>query len=146
VAAAALDEQLRRIDSLDTKAGIVIAADSVLSGLVFGRGTALSGAPRPLATAVVVAVLLSLLCALGAFMVRRYETAPSPRSIGLRVGASGDWLKWRFLPNLLQALDRNNRRLTSKSTLLTIAQGLLFVAVGVVGGYFTYVVITGPAK
>lgn len=33
VAIAALDEQLRRIEALDTKAGILMAVDGVIAGL-----------------------------------------------------------------------------------------------------------------
>ena len=47
-AAKALDEQLGRIESLDAKAGILLAADGVLAGLLFATGSVLVQAPRPL--------------------------------------------------------------------------------------------------
>ena len=64
----ALDEQLRRIEALDSKAGILIAADGILAGLLLsGRGPLLQ-APKPVLFAAVAAVISSLSFALLAFI------------------------------------------------------------------------------
>ena len=45
-AAKALDEQMGRIESLDAKAGVLLAADGVLAGLLFATDSVLIQAPR----------------------------------------------------------------------------------------------------
>src|SRR5918996_4632552 len=76
-----LDDQLRRVDSFDTKAGILIAADGVLAGLLFSARPSLVGSPRVLAISVAFLVTMSLLLALIAFANRRYRTAPQPTAV-----------------------------------------------------------------
>ena len=44
-AARSLDEQLGRIESLDAKAGVLLAADGVLAGLLFATDSVLFQAP-----------------------------------------------------------------------------------------------------
>jgi len=80
VATAALDEQLRRIEALDSKAGILIAADGVLAGLLFGRSSLITTAPRWLGALVVGLVVLSLLLGLMSFANRRYRRTPRPQA------------------------------------------------------------------
>ena len=57
--------------------------------------------------------------------------------------AGGDWLKWRFLRNMLDALEVNRRKLAWKSRFLTAALLSLIVAVALVGGYFVYSALVG---
>ena len=72
----AIDEQLRRIEALDSKAGILIAADGVLVGLLLG-GRSLLGRIPALASGLGLAlVLASLLLALLSFAGRQYSSAP----------------------------------------------------------------------
>jgi len=71
MSARALDEQLRRIEALDAKAGILVAADGVLGGLLFGAGSVIRNAPRGVAISASVALIASLVLALLAFANRR---------------------------------------------------------------------------
>lgn len=140
----ALEEQLQRIEALDTKAGILLAADGVLAGLLFAADSVLLEAPRVIGVAVTVPLLLSILLALLAFFTRKYEKAPTPEAvIGLMAQGDGTWLKWRFLGNILRALDINRSKLASKGRLVSAAIALLFVVVSVLGVYLTYVLATG---
>ena len=139
----ALDEQLRRIESLDSKAGITIAADGVLAGLLLNRASLLSIAPRPLSVLVAVALFSSLTTAILSFMTRRYEFAPSaPVTVRLMI-AEEDWIKWRVLTNVLDAVRNNALKLERKAHLLTAALWSLLAAITVVGGYFVDRVIAG---
>ena len=61
VARDALREQLARIDSLDHKAGIVLAAGGIVGGLVFTPDDRLSQFPNWLAIFIVVTLVTSLL-------------------------------------------------------------------------------------
>lgn len=113
----ALDEQLRRIDSLDSKAGILLAADGILAGLIFGRETFISRAPVAVASVAGGGILLS--------------------------AAPADWIRWRLMGNMLDAVDENHRRLRRKTRWLTAGQGLLLVTLAPVGGYFLYALLRG---
>jgi hypothetical protein len=111
-AVASLDEQLQRIEALDSKAGIVIAADGVLMALLFGRSSLITKAPTWLAATAVGMVAISLLLALIAFANRRYRTAPNPLAVMRLMAAPTEWLRWRFLGNLQEALTENDAKLT----------------------------------
>jgi hypothetical protein len=77
----ALDQQSRRIDSIDAKAGILLAADGILAGLIFGRETFISRAPVAIASVTGGGILLSLACALRALATRDYSLAPEPSDL-----------------------------------------------------------------
>ena len=49
-----------------------------------------------------------------------------------------EWLRWRFVPNVLDAIAVNRRKLALKSTFLTWALACLIAAVLLLGGYFIY--------
>jgi len=139
----ALDEQLRRIEALDSKAGILIAADGILTGLLLsGRGPLLQ-APKPVLFAAVAAVISSLSFALLAFISRRYDSAPGPAAVIRLMTASEDWLKWRFLGSLESALELNRRKVRWKVGWLTWGAALLIVGTGVLGGYFLHGILSG---
>lgn len=143
-AAKALDEQLGRIDSLDAKAGILLAADGVLAGLLFARNSLVFQAPRALGAAVTIFLLFSILLALLAFSTRKYEMAPTPETvIGLMDQGGDGWLKWRFLGNVIVALRINRSKLEQKARRLSSAIWLLFIVVLLLGGYLTYLLANG---
>jgi hypothetical protein len=53
-----LDEQLHRIDALDTKAGVLLAAAGVLSGFLLADRSSLAQAPKAVGmTAIVVLII-----------------------------------------------------------------------------------------
>lgn len=142
-AAKGLDEQLRRIEALDAKAGVLLAADGVLAGLLFATDSIPLRAPRPVGIAITLALLASIVLALAAFASRKYETAPTPEAvIGLMGHGDEAWLKWRFLGNMVVALAINRRKLQRKARVLGSALGFLIVVVLLLGGYLTYVLIT----
>jgi hypothetical protein len=138
VARTSLDEQLGRIEALDGKAGILIAAGGVLAGFLFGRGSLLLDAPRLIVGIAAIALTSSLVFALLAFWTRRYDLAPRPEALSQLMEAREEWLRWRFIPNVLNAIAVNRRKLALKSAFLTWAMVCLIVAVLLLGGYFIY--------
>jgi hypothetical protein len=138
VARRTLDEQLRRIEALDGKAGLLVAAGGVLAGLLFSRGSLLVGAPRLMVGVAAIALTSSLVFALLAFWTRRYDVAPKPEALSQLMAAREEWLQWRFIPNVLNAIAVNRRKLALKSAFLTWALICLIVAVVLLGGYFIY--------
>lgn len=70
------DDQMRWIDALDTKAGILMAADGVIVSLVVTTDSILLSAPKPVGIAATGLLFISLVFALLAFSTRRYEVAP----------------------------------------------------------------------
>ena len=145
VARHALSEQLARIDSLDSKAGVLLAADGILVGLIFGRDTSAGSAPRWVIVAAGVGALLSLSCALRAFANRNYKIAPTPRQVARLAGASEDWVRWRLIGNMLDAVETNRDRLQRKTRWLAAGQLLLLVTLAPMGAYFLYAPTMGGA-
>jgi hypothetical protein len=143
VATRFLDEQLGRIEALDAKAGVLIAADGVLAGLLFVRGSLVAQAPKSLAFTAVIALILSLSLALVAFSNRRYESAPAPEAVARFMRADEQWLRWRFIGNMLDALEVNRGKLEWKARFFTGALLGLIVSVGTLGGYFLYGLMRG---
>jgi hypothetical protein len=138
-ASKALDDQLRWIEALDTKAGILMAADGVVAGLVLTRGSFLQGAPAILATAAALLLFTSFLTALLAFATRRYETAPDLIAlIALIRAGDDDFLRWNALPGIVGALDVNESKLGQKADLMFVGNLLLLGGILVVASYFIY--------
>jgi hypothetical protein len=143
VAIRRLDDQLERISALDTKAGVLMAVDGVLIGLLLGADSLLLKAPLLVATGVIGLVVLSILLALFSFLNQRYQTAPEPAAAIRFMMAAQDWLKWRFLGNLESALETNDRKLRRKAWLLTAGTVILIAAVVLLGAYFVQAVVLG---
>jgi hypothetical protein len=141
VAIRALDEQLHRVETLDSKAGILIAADGLIVGLLQTPRSSLSEAPSAIAVVVLGAVIGSLLFALISFSVRRYDLVPSPRAVIRFMERNQPWLRWRFLGNLLDAIDTNHDKIETKARWLVAAGAGLFAAAAVMGGYLIYAVL-----
>jgi hypothetical protein len=140
----ALDEQLRRIEALDSKSGILLAAVGVVIGLLLSAGSAVARFPQVVAISATISLILSLLLGLIAFANRRYEFAPKPEAVIRLMAAGSDWIQWRLLGNLTAALATNRRKLAWKARFLTSALVALIVAVGTLGGYFIYQLATPP--
>jgi hypothetical protein len=136
-----LDIQLRRIDALDSKAGNLLAADGLLAGILFGTSSLLVSAPRFVTVLLVASVFGSLLLALLAFASRHYEDAPSPVQAA-RFARSGEtWLKWRFMKQILLAINVNDRKLRWKAGCLAGSLCALVAAVSLLGGYLTHIAL-----
>lgn len=141
VAREAMQDQLRRIEAHDTKAGILIAAAGIFAGLLFSGSSVLAGAPPWLLALTGGLISLALLLALFAFLNQRYVTAPRPGAVARLARRDEPWLKWTFLGNLHGALEWNRRKLNRKTRLLGAAQAALIAAVTLVGGYFAVMAI-----
>lgn len=137
-----LDEQLRRIEALDTKAGILLAADGVLAGFLFTRGSILLEAPEWIGIFAATAVLISMTLALLGFATRNYTTAPRAQAIARRASAPQAWLEWRSVPNVLRAIDANALNLVRKARLIGLSVLSLLVGVLTTGAYLTYTILT----
>jgi hypothetical protein len=134
----AVGEQLARIDSLDSKAGILLAADGVIAGLIFVRGGLVATMPMAVALVISVSILLSLVCTLVSFADREYLAPPRPETVARLSAAPEDWIKWRLMGNVLRAVETNRGRLRSKARWLTLGQATLLVTLMSLGSYFIY--------
>lgn len=105
---------------------------------LFGRGSLLLDAPRLIVGIAAITLTGSLVLALLAFWTRRYDLAPRPEALSQLMAAREEWLKWRFIPNALNAIAVNRRKLALKSAFLTWALMCLIAAVLPLGGYFVY--------
>jgi hypothetical protein len=97
IAHGALDKQLSRIDSIDTKAGVLLAADGILAGLIVARGSVLETAPWWIAVPAIISILLSFGATLRALAGRSYEIAPTPEEVARLSGASERWIRWNLI-------------------------------------------------
>lgn len=138
----ALAEQLDRAGSLDAKAAVLVGAGGVLTGLFLTEGSPLTGAPRWFAAMVYILLVGSVAAGLSALIVRRYELAPSPEQIIRFMIRPPDWLKWRFLRNVVGAIEVNERKLTRKARLTTVSIVSLLLLVALLGGYLLREVVT----
>ena len=82
-----------------------------------------------------VSLLVSLIMALLAFWTKQYSTAPDFAAVTARIQGTESWFKWRFLPNLADAINTNDRKLQQKSSFLKTALSGLCVLVLDVSGY-----------
>jgi len=119
VATTIVDVELREIDQLDTKAGVVIGALVVAGSLVLsatGRGAA--------QVLVGVALILALAFATLSFLVRKYEYAPDPERFASAAMFAPDYMKEAFLGNVLEAAAVNRERAARKGFYLNCAVGI----------------------
>jgi hypothetical protein len=135
VAEHALQEQLARIDSLDSKASIILAGGGIVGGIVLAPGGGLADFPAWLAVAVVLALVATLFCTFAAVANRRYQVAPTPERVASLAGADEDRLRWMFIGNLLESIEINRRKLRAKGRWLTASQVALFATIFQLGAY-----------
>ena len=136
-----LDEQERRIMALDSKAGVVLAASGVLAGFIFRTDSFVRRGPIGLGIAVVIALSTTMTTALAAFATRRYRAAPGLRSSIALMARDDQWLRWRFLCNLLAASDENEHKLRRKARLVGFSLSTLLVTILMLAGYLAYTLI-----
>jgi hypothetical protein len=138
----ALDDQLDWIDKLDTKAGVLLAADGVIAGLVMTKDSVLLTIPNYPAMLVVGLLILSLVLALLAFATRHYEIAPEIDSLLQQMPNSDDeLLKSAALPSLVNALDINEPKVNQKATMLYYSALALLGGIFLFATHFMYFVI-----
>ena len=119
---------IRRRESLIAAGGLVI-------GLLAGNRSMIVDGPVWVGFAVVAAVTASLILALLAFTTRRYDAAPNPDAAIRLMTADPEWLEWRFLGNLRDAIGANRGKLGTKTRLLSAALVGLLVGAALLGGY-----------
>lgn len=140
-AISALDEQLRRVDGLDSKAGILLAADGVILGLLLRSDE--RAAPTWVVLAVGVLILTSLIASILALLNRRYHVAPAADVASHFAAEHDDWIRWHLLGNVLEALRTNRASIQTKARFLTAGQASLLVTLMVAGGYLLWSRFTG---
>lgn len=123
-----LASQSARVDAIDTKAAVVMGVAGVLAGFLL-RGP-FQAAPK----AVILLASVSLLVSLS-FWTGKYSKAPDFSAVTERIQGTESWIKWRFLPNVADAIKANDRKLQRKGLFLTVAISGLLVLVLNVGGY-----------
>lgn len=138
-----IDDQLRRIESLDSKAGILLGAGGVLAVLLFSEGSILDDAPTWLGVVIAIASTASILLALAAFTNRKYRSGVSPEAVTRFATRDEDWIKWRLQSNLLESWRWNDGRLSLKAKLVSWSLFLLFVTAVTTGGFFCILLIGG---
>lgn len=131
-----LDRQYNRVDSLDTKAAVVMGVNGVLAGFILRSPLPIP--PIWLAAVAGVSLLASLAFALFSFSTGKYASAPAFDAVLARVEASDDWLQWRFLPNIENAIQTNHDKLEQKARFLAWSIGWLIVQIPTLGGYLFY--------
>lgn len=138
-----LDDQLRRIESLDSKAGILIGAGGVLAGLLAGGRSLLLESSEPLALATAVLLILSLVSALVAFFNRSYSSGLSAEAVTEMAWMEDSHIRWRFHGNLLRSLAENGYRLQRKARLISISLSCLILATLTIGVHLCIVIAGG---
>lgn len=146
VASHSLDEQLRRVDALDSKAGVLLAADGIIASLILGRTVPSPAQPVWVTLPAGLAVLLSMGSALVAFSNRNYETALEPGAIAEVAAAPEAWIRWRFISNMIDAVDTNRIKIDQKARWLTCGQLSLLAGLALLGGYFAYASLSGGGE
>lgn len=137
-----LEAQARRIDSIDTKAAVVLAVDGVFAGLLFGPGR-LTEIPRAILLAVVVSLFVSAFLALLGFWTRKHRTAPEFSAMMRFMMRNEEWLKWRFLGNIEEAERKNAEKFKWKVRLVTGSMTALLVDIVLVAGYLVWSTLNG---
>lgn len=138
-ASKAYDDQTGWIDALDTKSGILMAADGVIAGLILSTDSALTQAPKTVGIADSALLFTSLVLALLAFGTRKYEVAPDVDQLLSRMHHLDDQgLQWVALQGIVNALDVNESKVARKANFLFYSGAALLVAVLVLAGYFVY--------
>ncbi len=119
VAAKKLEESLKLIDQLDTKAGVIIGA------LVAAGALDLATSPGIwVHIAVGAPLIVSLALAAFAFLVRRYEDAPDVMRFASAAGYSPGYMKEVFLRNVLDAVQANKAKAAKKGLYLNWSVGV----------------------
>jgi hypothetical protein len=139
----AFDDQMRWIDALDTKAGVLMAADAVLAGLVLTRGSTLLEAPPWVGVLVATLLFLSFVLALLSFGTRRFGIAPDiPGLADEALSSAPSSLRWEALSEILDALRMNEPKIGQKANLLFLSGIALMLAMASFGGYFISQLVT----
>lgn len=137
------DDQMSWIDALDTKAGILMAADGVIISFVATRDSTLMEAPPVIGVATALFLFCSLVFALLGFSMRRYEVAPDLDPLLAQMQHQDDeGLKWIALEGLSNAVAVNESKVDGKAWHVFLAGLSLLAGVLVLAGHFIYLLIS----
>lgn len=135
----ALDDQLHAIEALDTKAGILLAADGVIVGLILTKDSFLAWAPPWLYAMAISYLMGSFVLSLLSFAIRNYDLGPDIWALTDQMVAANDSdLKEDSLPSVLNALDVNEPKIDRKARLLSYSGILLLIGVLSAAAYSVY--------
>jgi cytochrome bd-type quinol oxidase subunit 2 len=138
----ALQEQMRWIDALDTKAGVLLAAGGLIAGLLITANSPLSSAPEWIVMGTALLLLGALVLAVLAFATRRYETAPNLEAlVSVMSENQDDFLRWMALPDVLEALEINESKVSEKAAYLFYAGASLLLGIVLFGGYYVWEIL-----
>lgn len=141
-ASKAYDDQMQWIDALDTKAGMLMAADGVIVSLVMTTESVLTRAPTIVGVTTAACLFLSLVLALLAFSTRRYEVAPDvDRLVQQMQHLDDSALRWIALEGLVNALEVNESKVDKKAGYLFLSAIGLLGAILVFAAFFIYFLI-----
>ena len=143
IATRSLDEQLHRVEALDSKAAALLAADLIVTGLVVGGDRTLAAVPAWIVAVSTTGILMSLIAAVRAFANQRYLVAPEPGVTAMLANAPEDWIRWRLMGNMLRSIETNRAKLQQKARWLTGSQIVLIVSIAPLGGYFVWSRLAG---
>ena len=130
------------IDALDTKAGVLLAADGVIAGLILSPESTLTTAPIFVAITVAALLLTSLLAAVSSFTARNYEIAPDPTDLVLKMPHyDASELQRATTTTILNAIVVNEPKVARKARYLSLAAGSLLLSVISYGAYFIYLLM-----
>lgn len=130
-AVSTLTRQDALVDSLDAKIGVLLAAEGVLAGFIFG-------ATRNVASPILFCGLFSLVAssalAIVSFWPRAFATVPDARALASiaagNIGMSEPELKWMFIRNAVEGIEENREVLHAKVKWLKASTVFLLVTVG----------------
>ena len=138
-AAKTYDDQMRWIDALDSKAGMLMAADGVIVSLLVTRDSVLATSPNIVAIGTAGSLFISLVFALLAFSTRRYEVAPDLDPLLQQMQhLDNDGLRWIALEGLVNAVEVNESKVDTKAQHLFSSAVALLVAILILAGRFIY--------
>lgn len=141
-ASKAYDDQMRWIDALDSKAGILMAADGVIVSLIVTSDSIFLSAPKLVGIGVAGFLFIALVFALLAFSTRRYEVAPDLEPLIRQMQhLEDDGLRWIALEGLANAVEVNESKVNAKAEHLFFSAVALLAAVLVLAAYFIYLLL-----
>jgi hypothetical protein len=126
VARTKLSEQLTSIEQLDTKAGVLVGALVAATGVFLATGHLPSWARAFFA----IFLILSIMLALVAFVVRKYEDAPNPATFVAYAGLEPGEAKVLTLSDVVVAWQLNERKVVLKGKLINWS--LVVAGVGII--------------
>lgn len=143
VALKTYDDQMSWIDALDTKAGILMAADGVIISFIAARGSTLMEAATVIGVATALFLFLSFVFALLGFSTRRYEVAPDLDPLLVQMQhQDDDGLKWIALEGLSNAVAVNESKVDSKAWHVFLSALSLLAGVLALAGHFIYLLMS----